>query len=73
MKENKKGNTEINKRDRHLNDEIYEMLQLFIENDKKATGYFEIGKIGTESMIKIKRENIESTERLIRELIKIHA
>lgn len=51
-----------------MEDEIYELIQQFILNDKKAIEYYEKDKIGYENMLKMKRENADNIVKLIKEL-----
>jgi hypothetical protein len=52
-----------------MEDEIYQIVQLFLANDKKATEYYESQKIGIDKMLSVKKENAVNAERLIRELV----
>jgi hypothetical protein len=49
-------------------DEIYQLIQQFLVNDKKAIEYYEANKIGFDRMLIMKKENAENIEKLIKEL-----
>jgi tryptophanyl-tRNA synthetase len=65
----KEGKAKSKKGGYSMEDEIYQILQLFLANDKRATEYYEINKIGIDKMLQVKKENTNNAERLIKELL----
>lgn len=45
--------------------EIYQLVQQHIANDKKSMDYYEGGKIGFDNMLRMKRENAENTAKIL--------
>lgn len=56
-----------------MENEIYQLIQQFLVNDKKALEYYEANKIGFDRMLLMKKENAENIEKLIKELNKVTA
>ncbi|QIW88802.1 hypothetical protein P59_205 [Bacillus phage P59] len=51
-----------------MEDEVYQLVQQFLVNDKKALEYYENNKVGFDRMLVMKKENADNFEKLIREL-----
>lgn len=53
-----------------MEEQIYQLIQQFLSNDKKALEFFETNKIGFANMLEMKKQNAENTEKILKEIAK---